>query len=67
MKITFRGVIDTLTCISLTTVLLYWNHNLYPSKWLWVDIVVSIAVIWTMVEVFVKSYLYDQLQDDNKK
>lgn len=67
MKITFQGVVDTLACTSLTAVLVYWNHYLYPSKWLLVDVVVSIAVIWTMVEVFVKAYLYDQPKEDVEK
>jgi hypothetical protein len=67
MKITFRGVIDTVVCASLTTVLVYYNHVIDPSKWQWLNILVSIAITWTMVEVFIKSYLYDQLKEDNKK
>jgi len=67
MKITFRGVIDTLACAVLTTILVYWNHNIAPSKWQLLNILGSIAITWTMVEVFIKSYLYDQLKEDNKK
>lgn len=67
MKITFRGVIDTLTCAVLTTILVYWNHNITPSKWQWLDILVSIAITWTMVEVFIKSYLYDQMKENAEK
>lgn len=67
MKITFRGFIDTIVCLSLTTVLVYYNHVIDPSKWLWLDILGSAAVTWVMVEVFVKSYLYDQLKEDTQK
>lgn len=67
MKITFQGVLYTLTCTVLTTILVYWNHNIAPSKWQWLDILGSIAVIWTMAEVFIKSYLYDRLKEDAQK
>jgi hypothetical protein len=57
-------VLDVLTCFFTVTTLLYFNFVVSPSKWLWLDILTAIAIVWVLVEVFYKSYLYDQLEDN---
>lgn len=63
----FYIALDTLVCLMLTAVLVHYNYVITPSKWLWWDILTSIAIAWIMAEVFVKAYLYDQLKEKEGK
>lgn len=57
----FYIALDAAICLMFAAVLVHYNYVITPSKWLWWDLLTSIAIAWVMAEVFIKAYLYDQL------
>ena len=63
----FYIALDAAICLMFAAVLVHYNYVITPSKWLWWDILTSIATTWIMAEVFVKAYLYGQLKEKEGK